>query len=64
MNMKTSLFVIFVKAIIYFLLYDLHDCTFNKCHMRYCSVEVQNTKKMNTLELKERKFEKEVRAIV
>ena len=35
----------------------------NKCHTRYCSVETQNTKKMNTQELKEGKFEKEVRAI-
>ena len=27
-------------------------------------MEIQNTKKMNTRELKERKFEKQVRAIV
>ena len=29
MNAKISVFVIFVKAIIYLLLYNLHDCTFN-----------------------------------
>ena len=29
MNEKISVFVIFVEAIIYFLLYNLHDCTFN-----------------------------------
>ena len=26
--------VIFVKAVIYFLLYDLHDCTFNKMEIQ------------------------------
>ena len=30
MNAKISVFVIYVEAIIYFLLYNLHDCTFNK----------------------------------
>ena len=29
MNAKISVFVIFVKAIIYLLLYNLHDCAFN-----------------------------------
>ena len=29
MNEKTLLFVICVEAIIYLLLYSLHDCTFN-----------------------------------
>ena len=29
MNVKTSVFVIFVDAFIYLLLYNLHDCTFN-----------------------------------
>ena len=29
MNAKTSAFVICVEAIIYLLLYNLHDCTFN-----------------------------------
>ena len=29
MNAKVSVFVICVEAIIYFLLYNLHDCTFN-----------------------------------
>ena len=29
-NAKISLFVICVKAITYLLLYNLHDCTFNK----------------------------------
>ena len=28
-NAKISVFVICVKAIMYFLLYNLHDCTFN-----------------------------------
>ena len=28
MNVKISVFVICVKAIIYLLLYNLHDCTF------------------------------------
>ena len=35
----------------------------NKCHTRYCSVVIQSTKEMNARELKERKFEKEVKAI-
>ena len=30
MNAKMSVFVIFVEAIIYLLLYNLYDCTFNK----------------------------------
>ena len=30
MNTKIFVFVICVKAIIYLLLYNLHDCTFNK----------------------------------
>ena len=30
MNAKMSVFVICVEAIIYFLLYNLHDCTFKK----------------------------------
>ena len=30
MNVKTSVFIIHVKKIIYWLLYHLHDCTFNK----------------------------------
>ena len=29
MNAKISVFVICVEAIIYLLLYNLHDCTFN-----------------------------------
>ena len=29
MNAKISVFVIYIKAIIYLLLYNLHDCTFN-----------------------------------
>ena len=29
MNAKNSVFVICVKGIIYLLLYNLHDCTFN-----------------------------------
>ena len=28
MNVKVSVFVIYVEAIIYFLLYNLQDCTF------------------------------------
>ena len=30
MNARISVFVIRVKAIIYLLLYDLHDCTFSR----------------------------------
>ena len=30
MNAKSSVFVICVEAIIFLLLYDLHDCTFKK----------------------------------
>ena len=30
MNEKISVFVIFDEANIYLLLYDLHDCTFNR----------------------------------
>ena len=29
MNTKISVFVVYVKAIIYLLLYNLHDCAFN-----------------------------------
>ena len=29
MNLKISIFVICVEAIIYLLLHNLHDCTFN-----------------------------------
>ena len=29
MNAKHSVFVIYAEAIIYLLLYNLHDCTFN-----------------------------------
>ena len=30
MNAKISMFVMCVEAIIYLLLYNLHDCTFNE----------------------------------
>ena len=30
MNVEISVFVICIEAIIYLLLYNLHDCTFNK----------------------------------
>ena len=30
MNANLSVFVIYVEAIIYFLLYNLHDCTFKQ----------------------------------
>ena len=30
MNAKVSVFVIFVETIIYFLLYNLRDCTFGR----------------------------------
>ena len=30
MNVTMSVFVIFIEEIIYLLLYNLHDCTFNK----------------------------------
>ena len=30
MNAKISVFVIYVEAIIYLVLYNLHDCTFNE----------------------------------
>ena len=32
MNAKISVFVIFVEAVIYLLLYNLHDCTFNNSY--------------------------------
>ena len=32
MNAKISVFVICVEAIMYLLLYNLHDCAFNKAH--------------------------------
>ena len=35
MNAKTSVFVIFVEAIIYLLLYNLHDCTFKGQHKKF-----------------------------
>ena len=30
MNAKISVFVIYVEAVTYLLLYNLHDCTFNQ----------------------------------
>ena len=43
MNARISVFVIFVEAIIYLLLYNLHDCTFNsgKCVILLISFEVK-----------------------
>ena len=35
MNVKISVFVICVEAIIYLLLYNLHECTFNSWHHNY-----------------------------
>ena len=35
MNAKISVLVICVEAIIYLLLYNLHDCTFNFLILRY-----------------------------
>ena len=36
MNAKISVFIICVEAIIYMLLYDLHDCTFKtRLHDRF-----------------------------
>ena len=51
MNVKTSVFVICVEAIIYFLLYKLHDCTF-KLHQSFSLfyVELQRTSFCNFLE--------------
>ena len=37
MNVKISVFVICVKAIIYLPLCNLHDCTFNFEHISVCS---------------------------
>ena len=34
MNANISVFVICVKVIIYLLLYNLHDCTFNKLQIQ------------------------------
>ena len=50
MNAKTSLFVICIEAIIYLLLYNLYDCTFNSftCPLvflkkaRVCAFNLQN----------------------
>ena len=39
MNVKISVFVISVEAIIYLLLYNLHDCTF-KCFKSGYSFEI------------------------
>ena len=36
MNAKISVFVIFVEAVIYLLLYNLHDCTFNNSLISLC----------------------------
>ena len=30
MNVEISVYVVCIEAIIYLLLYNLHDCTFNK----------------------------------
>ena len=35
MNAKISVFVICIETVIYLLLYNLHDCTFNGLHINY-----------------------------
>ena len=35
MNVKTTVFVIYIEAIIYLLLYNLHDCKFNQSTWMY-----------------------------
>ena len=53
MNANISVFVIYAEAIIYLLLYNLHDCTFNRKQINICagvrnyyplSVQQQNPK--------------------
>ena len=39
MNAKVSVCVIYAEAIIYLLIYNLHDCTFNKMCMTYLDVK-------------------------
>ena len=38
MNAKISVFLIFVDAIIYLLLYDSHDCIFNTYYFRQLNI--------------------------
>ena len=47
MNAKVSVFVIYVEANIYLLLYNLHDCTF-----KVLDKKEQNCKKLNVLRTK------------
>ena len=44
MNMKISMFVICAEAILYLLLYNLHDCTFN---LKKAIVNTQHAKILN-----------------
>ena len=48
MNAKTSLFVICTEAIIYLLLYDLHDCTFSTLRKRECFSLLKESLNENT----------------
>ena len=47
MNGKISVFVIFAEAIICFLLYNLHDCTFKKT-INIILKEIYNYKEIST----------------
>ena len=47
MNAKISVFVIFAEVIIYFLLYNLHDCTFKKT-INIILKEIYNDKEIST----------------
>ena len=42
MNAKISMFVVSVEAIIYFLLYNLYDCTFKICMGRFLKDEMSS----------------------
>ena len=41
MNAKKSVFVIYVEAITYLLLYNLHKCTFSNLHKLACTVHTK-----------------------
>ena len=41
-NAKISVFVLFVEAIIYLLLFDLHDCTFKRIKVDHCKTLKSN----------------------
>ena len=58
MNAKILVFVICIEAIIYLLLYNLHDCTFNMCVYFFFIQKKEQTK--STSAIKKKFFSREI----